>query len=123
MGWGTVSLAVLFTDLRQWGWRPGLPGTLASIATVLLVLSVAIATWGLKSIGGWKWPSEKDWFHQEFFPWPLRLKRQHLIVMLEAHQSYSMKTQRKGVALMLSEWALIGAAVLLGSSVIAKQMG
>lgn len=121
LGWSTVTSAVLLSRITTWV-GPSASGKLASVATVLVGLSVIASMFGLKSWSGWKWPSEKDWFHEELFPWPDRLRRQHLVSMLEAHQSYSRKTQKKGYALMLSEYSLIGSAVFLTAAIIVKQV-
>jgi hypothetical protein len=122
LGWATTTTAVMLVGFGKWssqGWVRALALTGLS-AAILCVLACII---GFKSIAGWKWPSEKDWFNTEYFKWPNSLKKQHIIAMLEAHQSYSRKTQRKGQALMAAEYLLALSALCLGIAVLFRQLG
>lgn len=121
LGWSSAMLALLVSGLMKWV-GPNLPGYLASAGTVLALGAVMASIFGLKSWGGLKWPSEKDWFAPDFLDDADLLKRQHVVAMLEAHQSYSLRTQRKGYALMLAEYLLAGAALCVGAAAILKQL-
>lgn len=121
LGWGTATLAILLSGLAKW-LSQDVAGILASAGALFAFLSVAVAIVGLKSFGGWKWPSEKDWFQPEYLRWAAHLKRHHLVSMLEAHQSYSLRTQRKGYALMIAEYLLAASALCLGVAVVIHQV-
>jgi hypothetical protein len=121
LGWGTAVLAILLIGIKEWIGK-GPSGVLASAGMILTFVSVLAATAGLWSRAGWKWPSEKDWFPADYLDWPEAVRRHHLVTMLEAHQSYSQRTQQKGYALMISEYLLAASAVLLGISAFIKQL-
>lgn len=122
LGWGTAILAVMLAGFTNWS-NHGPSGVLAGLGASSAFLSVLASVFGFKSVAGWKWPSEKDWFAFEYFDWPERLKRQYVIAMLEAHQSYSKRTQRKGYALMAAEYLLGLSAVLFAVAVLMRQLG
>jgi hypothetical protein len=121
LGWGSALLAVVLVGAKEWI-SDGIPGYLAVFGTALAVACVLSSTIGLRSAGGWAWPSERDWFSVDYLRWPERLKIQHLIAMLEAHQSYSRKTQKKGYLLDLSEKLLAASGVLLGAAAVVRQL-
>jgi hypothetical protein len=120
LGWGTATVAVMLAGITNWI-GPGWAHTLASAGTAFAILSVIAAMFGLKSFAGLEWPSEKDWFQSDYFQWPDRLKRHHIVTMLGAHQSYSRRMQRKGYALMLAEYFLVSSALLLASAAFVKR--
>jgi hypothetical protein len=90
----------------------------ASMGAISAMASVIIAIIGLRSKPGLKWPSEKDWFDTEAFAYPASLKIQHVVAILEAHQSYNSRVQEKGYCMTYSEYALAVAGVLLGLAAI-----
>lgn len=120
LGWSSGIFAVVMVGASDWIKVPGALGKFASAGVVFAFLSIIMAMLGLKSVGGWKWPSEKDWFSPEFLKWPNDLKKQHVVVMHAAHRSYSERTQIKGHFLMAAEYSLIVAALCLGASVFIK---
>jgi hypothetical protein len=122
LGWGTATLAILLAGASNWMGTTGTHLGLARVGMLLAFLSVVASILGLKSWAGWKWPSEKDWFQAEFFSHPEKLKQQHLVAMLEAHQSYSRRTQRKGYALVAAEYLLAASALVLGAAVFLRQI-
>ena len=122
LGWGTVTTAVMLASFTSWG-KHGWITVLAELGLSGAMLCVLSCILGFKSIAGWKWPSEKDWINVDYFAWPDELKKQHVISMLEAHQSYSFKVQRKGYALMVAEYLLVFSAICLGTAVLFRQVG
>lgn len=120
LGWSSALFALVMVGTENWMKIQGPIGLFASFGVVFAFASLIAAMLGLRSRGGWKWPSEKDWFSEEFLKWPTELKKQHIIVMHQAHRSYSELGQRKGHFLIAAEWGLILAALCLGLAVIAK---
>jgi pimeloyl-ACP methyl ester carboxylesterase len=122
LGWSAGLFAVVMVAAKDWVGVTGVVGITASAGVVFAFGSVIMSIVGLKSVAGWKWPSERDWFDKQFLSWPGRLKQQHLVLMIEAHRSYSERTQRKGYSLMIAEYLLAGAAICLGVAVMAKAL-
>jgi hypothetical protein len=121
LGWGTAILAIMLAGLTNWVGL-GVAQTLAAAGTSAAIVGALVSAVGLKSWAGLKWPSEKDWFQEDYFQWPDRLKAHHLIAMLEAHHSYSRRIQKKGYALMAAEYLLAMSALFLGAAVLLRQI-
>lgn len=121
LGWGTAVLAIMLAGIRSWV-GTGIASALASAGTASALLGVLTSAFGLKSWGGLQWPSEKDWFRKEHMANPGDLKRFYVLAMLEAHQSYSVRVQRKGYALTAAEYLLVIAAMLMGAAVLVRQL-
>lgn len=116
LGWSSALLA--FVLIGGGGKTPTLAGAAIIAGAVAALASLFSAAFGLASRAGWKFPSEKDWFAEEYLAWPQQLKIHHIIAMLEAHQSYNRHVQKKGYALMVAEWSLAVSGTFLGAVVI-----
>jgi hypothetical protein len=125
-------------SLRQWhdvkltnclGWSSAIfvvvllgkiTGLIAYIGGIAALGAIVLAGFGLLSFGGWKWPGETNWFSWDFFETPDRLKGQHLIALVDAHQSYAQKVQTKGRLLFAAQIFLVAAGILVGIAALAS---
>ncbi len=110
LGWSGALLAVVMVGKPQ--------GVLPLLGGVAALSSLVLAGIGLLSRSGWKWPGEVSWLDWEYFQSAERLTGQHVVALVQSHQSYSVKVQRKGKLLFASECCLLAAGVLIGLAVL-----
>jgi len=122
LGWSVAILAVVLVAPKDW-MQAGLVGNLTIAASISAALSTAVSGWALYVRGGWKWPSERDWFNDEYLRWPPALQKQHLIAMLEAHQCYASRTQAKGGYLHAAQLCLAASGLFFAVAAISKHGG
>ena len=121
LGWSSAVLALVLIG-KDWIGSTGAIRALSVLGAFAAIVSVASSVAGLLSRSHWLWPSEKDWFARDFLQYPYKLRKHHVIVMLESHQSYNRMAQRTGYKLTIAEVSLGAAAVLVGLAAILRQV-
>ena len=89
------------------------------LATLSSLGAVACSFLGVKTTV-WQFPSERDWCQTSLFGNVLKMKKYHLIAMLETHQAHSRANERKGQRAHQAEWLLAASAVLVGMTTLVK---
>lgn len=115
LGWSTALLGfLLLDDLNSTDsliLHPAVPYLLGT-AIFCALLSLAAAFVGCYA-REWAWPGVKHWFCERVFSKPRSLRVVHLKALLESHQVHSYVLKQKGLAVQVSQWTLVVAAVLV----------
>jgi hypothetical protein len=123
LGWTAAILAFLLVGDTTWlesAYKTGLATTIMMLLATLSSLgAVACSFLGVKTTV-WQFPSERDWFQTSLFDDPLKMKKYHLMAMLETHQAHSRANERKGERAHQAEWLLAASAVLVGMTTLVK---
>jgi hypothetical protein len=123
LGWNAAILAFLLVGDASWAGSAQKTSIATTIMMLLATLSslgaVACSFLGVKT-AVFQFSSEKDWFQTSLFNDVLKLKKFHLISMLETHQSHSRLNERKGQRAHQAEWLLAASAILVGMATLAK---
>jgi len=116
LGWTGAMLALLLgrghTEQTPWYVAVMLAG-----ATFLGLLAAGIAWYGLRPQKICL-PSERDWFKEELFNHPSKLRRYHLMSFLTAHQSAHRVNHRKEQTLKCTAVLFTCSVVVTGSALI-----
>jgi hypothetical protein len=112
LGWALAILAFLLigSDIKE------NPGLLRAIPLTLCALSALWSTWwsyDALRLRKWTWPSQVDWFQHDLFGDIDRLRRYHLLSLLENHQWHNTENAKKAKALERAQYGLFAAAILL----------
>jgi hypothetical protein len=110
LGWSAALLAVVLVGKPE--------GSLPAFGAAAALGAVVLAGFGLLSVGGWKWPGELAWLDWEYFQHANQLRGQHILALVQSHQSYSVRVQKKGRLLFASQCCLLVAGVLIGAAVL-----
>lgn len=123
LGWTAAILAFLLVGDGSWLESTQKIGLASSITMILATLSslgaVVCSFLGVKT-QVFQFSSEKDWFKTSLFDDVLKMKKYHLVSMLETHQAHSQLNQRKGRRAHQAEWLLAASATLVGVTTLAK---
>lgn len=112
-GWSVATLGFLLISKNRFAGRE-YEALAANAASVFSFLSAALSAFAIKT-RMWRAPSENDWFQKDLWTHADRLKRYHLVSLLETHQAQIQGVQRKAELLGFSEIFLaITALVILG---------
>ena len=120
LGWSAAVLASVVVGSPQWistnNW-----GVIVLVSLALAsALVAAVAASMVLHIRDWSWPSERDWLCHELFGDPVKLRAFHLVSMLETHQSHVAHNNRKGDYLVVAQWGLVLAVVVVGGMAITR---
>lgn len=114
VGWSTALLGFLLFWSNKPSAQPGLglvyAATLMAIAAILSGSFAACAR-------RWQWPTIEQWFREDEFNSPTRLRAQHLIALLRAYQSHTVVSKRQGWALLIGQAAVFIAGMLVGAAI------
>ncbi len=114
LGWSAAVLALLLTNGGELSKLNGAWRAVLFIATLIALGAMFSAAWGIKSKIG-PTPSEQDWFMGELEA-PDRMKKYHIISMLNIHQSQSQANLQKAASLHHSEILLIISGLAIASA-------
>jgi hypothetical protein len=112
-GFSAGLIAFLVSELHLWSHSGlGIKVYVAAMA-VLAFAAGAFAARALRAIGGWVWPSERDWFPEEAFGNLNAIRRRHLDSLLFTHQKQGAMADVKAAAVVWAQRLLIGSFALL----------
>jgi hypothetical protein len=115
IGWTSASLALLIAATPA-GW----PGTFArwQIGVIVIGLFSGLAAIAAGVVALWlvdlHWPSQQDWFCEELFDSPTRLRAYHLLALLDTHEMHSEAAARKARLVSIGQRSLAVAALCAG---------
>lgn len=93
--------------------------SLLAFATVLGLFSIVFCYLGLR-LRQWDFPSRNDWVKGELVADPDKLKRYHLISMLETHAAHSNINVSKADSARVAERLLVSAALTVGITLLLR---
>lgn len=120
LGWAGVPLGFLIVGSPDWiktnSWWVVI---FASATIAFSVVTICTAGLALRT-RNWQFASEIDWFRQDLFSTPDKLKTYHVISKLNAHRDGALQNARKGLWLVRTEAALSAALLLMGAMALAQ---
>jgi hypothetical protein len=112
LGLSVATLAFLLFNQSRFGKFGGFTWIAMVTAAVLSFGSAATAAVAVKT-RMWRAPSEADWFKDELWADPLRLKCYHIVSMLTAHQAQARNIKTKAECLGVIEIFLMTSAMII----------
>ena len=115
LGWSSAVLGFLLLGTSPGG---SFGSSLLLLVSIALTLGAVISSFlGLRTIL-WITPSEKDWFRDELLENAGRLRRYHIVSMLNTHQDHEKEIEKKASRLALAERLLAVAASLIAITLL-----
>jgi hypothetical protein len=94
-----------------------------AIHSVVLAAIASIAAFEALRGRSWDGPSQEDWFCEEEQSQPDRVRAFHVVSLLKQHSNHDDHNERKSLAMMTAQTALVMAAVLTAATILLGRLG